>query len=184
PGAEAAYHRAIAIQRALPGNQRDDAALAASLYGLGMELIYRGQYPEAERNLREALRLQQRLFKGPNADTARTLQKLAWVIKERDLSEAIPLDQSAVAMHRALWGAQPHPDFAAALNDLGLLLYDHGDYDQSLQLLQESLAMKRRLLGEKHPEIATALNNIATVLNDKGDLAGAETALRQSLAMQ
>jgi serine/threonine-protein kinase len=184
PGAESAYHQAIAIQRSLRGNERDDEALARSLFGLGTELIEHGHYPEAEHSLREALTLQQRLFKGANADTARTLQKLAWVVKERDLNEAIPFDESAVAMHRALWGAQPHPDFAASLNDLGMLLRDKGDYDQAEGLLRESMAMERRLLGDKHPEIATLLNNIASVLQHKGDLAGAEAAYRQCLAMR
>ena len=184
PGAESAYREAIALQRSLPGGERTDMELAKSLFGLGAELVERGHYPEAERTLHDALALQQRIFPGANPDTARTLQVLARAVDQRDLNEAIPLAQSAVAMHRALWGAQPHPDFAAALNDLGLMLYDKGDYGQSVRLLQESMAMNRRLLGEKHPEIATSLNNIASVLHDEGDLAGAESGYRQSLAMR
>jgi serine/threonine-protein kinase len=184
PGAESAYAEAIALQHSLPGGQRDAAALAKSLFGLGTEQIERGHYPEAERSLRDALALQQRLYTGANEDTARTLQVLARAVNERDVNEAIPLIQRAVAMHRALWGAQPYPDFADALNDLGLMLYDTGDYDHSERLLWESLAMKRRLLGEKHPEIATSLNNIANVMHDKGDLAGAESGYRMSLTMR
>jgi len=184
PGAESAYQQAIAIQRALRGNERDDAALAKSLFGLGNELKERGQYPEAERSLRQALAIQRRLYPSANADTARTLQQLAWVVSQRDLNEAIPLGQEAVTMHRGLWGAQPYPDFADSLNDLGLMLYDKRDYDQSLQLLRDSMAMYRRLFGDKHPEIALSLSNIGLVLNDKGDLAGAEAAHLQSLAMR
>jgi len=184
PGAESAYNQAIAIQRSLPQDKRDEAALARSLFGLGTELIGRGDYSGAERNLREALALQQRLLPGANEDSARTLQVLARAVNQRDLNEAIPLVQSAVAMQRALWGSQPYPDFADALNDLGLMLYDKGDYDQSVRLLQESLAMKRRLVGDKHPEVAAIMGNIASVLLDKGDLAGAETTLRQVLTMQ
>jgi len=184
PGAEDSFRQAIAIQRALPQSERDNAALAQSLYGLGAELIERGAYPAAERQLREALALQQHLFEGANEDTARTLQKLAWAVDQRDLNEALPLAERAVAMHRTLWGPQPHPDFAAAMNDLGLMLYDKGDYEPAVRLLQESLNMNRRLLGDKHPEIALSLNNIANVLHDKGDLAGAESAYQQSLAMR
>ena len=184
PGAESAYREAIALQRSLPNGERNDMVLAKSLFGLGTELIERGRYPEAERSLRDALALQQGLFADANEDTARTLQVLARAVNQRDLNEAIPMAQSAVAMQRALWGAQPHPDFAAGLNDLGLMLYDKGDYEQSVRLLQESMAMNRRLLGEKHPEIATSLNNIANVLHDKGDLAGAESGYRQSLVMR
>ena len=184
PDAESAYQQAIALQRALPRGERSDAALARSLFGLGTELTERNNFAAAEQELREALALQQRLFPGAHEDTARTLQKLAWVVDQRDLNEAIPLAENAVAMHRTLWGSQPYPDFAAALNDLGLMLYAKGDYDQSVRLLQESMAMNRRLLGDKHPEIAVSLNNVANVLLDKGDLAGAESSLRQCLAMR
>jgi tetratricopeptide (TPR) repeat protein len=184
PAAESAYHRAIALQSALPPDQRDDAALARSLYGLGNEQEEAGQFAAAERSLRAALTLQQRLFKGPNVDTARTLQVLAWAVNERDLNEAIPLMQSAVAMQRTLWGAEPYPEYAYALNDLGLLLKSKGDYNGSEKLLRESMAMYRRLLGDKHKEIATSLQNLALVLQLKGDLEGANVTFRQALAMQ
>jgi tetratricopeptide (TPR) repeat protein len=184
PGAASAYQRAIALQSARPPDQRDDAALARSLYGLGNEQEDAGQSADAERSLRAALTLQQRLFKGPNADTARTLETLAWAVSERDLNEALPLMESAVAMQRTLWDAQPYPDYAYALNDLGLLLKYKGDYNASEQLLRESMAMYRRLLGDKHKEIATSLQNLALVLQLKGDLEGANATFRQALAMQ
>jgi tetratricopeptide (TPR) repeat protein len=184
PPAEAAYRKAIALQRSLPADQRDDAALGRALFGLGSEQANAGQYADAERTLRDALALQQRLFNGANADTARTLEELARAVQEHDLNEAIPLMESAVAMQRKLWGAEPYPDYADALNDLGLLLRDQGDYDQSEKLLQESLAMYRRLLGDKHPYVATALNNLGLVQHRKGNLAEAESTFRQALAMQ
>jgi len=184
PDAETAYRRAIALQSSLPTDQRDDAALARSSYGLGNELENSGRFAEAERSLRGALELQRHVFRGPNEDTARTLQVLAWAIRERDLNEAVPLMRSAVAMQRSLWGAEPYPDYAAAVNDLGLMLRDKGDYDQSEKLLRESLAMERRLVGDKHPALALALNNLALTLWRKGDLAQAESTYRQALAMQ
>jgi tetratricopeptide (TPR) repeat protein len=87
-------------------------------------------------------------------------------------------------MQRTLWGAEPYPDYADALNDLGLLLRDKGDNDQSEKLLQESLAMYRRLMGDRHPYVATALGNLALVQHRKGNLAEAESTFRQALALQ
>ena len=184
PAAESDYREAIAVQRALPREQRDDGALARSLYGLGNELENRGESAKAEDALREALALQQTLFTGANEDTARTLGVYAWAIRERSLNEAIPLMEKAVAMQRSLWGVTPYPEYAAALNDLGLMYRDQGDYDRSEQLLRESLAMERRLLGEKHPDLALALNNLGLVLWRKGNLPAAELTFRQTLAMQ
>jgi tetratricopeptide (TPR) repeat protein len=184
PAAETAYRRAIALQSALPADQRDDVALGQSLFGLGEEQEITGRSADAERTLRDALALQQRLFKGANADTARTLQALSWAVSERDPHEALPMMQSAVAMQRKLWGAEPYPDYAGALNDLSVLLKDQGDYDQSEKLLQESLAMYRRLLGDRHPYLGTALNNLGFVQQRKGNLAEAESTYRQALALQ
>ena len=183
--AEQSYRQAIALQRAQPQDRRDSAALARSDLGLGSELAGQGRFAEAERALREALALERKQFAGANEDTARTLQALGKVVDRLGRpSEALPIMREAVAMQRALWGAQPYPDFADAINDLGLLEFEQADYGKAEQAFRESIAMKRRLLGEKHPEIAMGLNNLANVLEDKGDFAGAESAYRQALAMQ
>ena len=65
PGAEIAYREAITLQRSPPGSTDADAALAKSLFGLGTELIERGRYPEAERNLRDALGTAAATLPGP-----------------------------------------------------------------------------------------------------------------------
>jgi|HubBroStandDraft_1064217.scaffolds.fasta_scaffold00064_16 tetratricopeptide (TPR) repeat protein len=185
PDAESDYRRAIALESALPPEQRDAAALGRSLYGLGNELQNRGRFAEAERSLRAALEVQERLSEGgASEDTARTVQVLAWAVSQRDPNEALPLMERAVAMQRTLWGTQPYPDYAAALNDLGLMYRDLGNYNGSERLLRESLAMERRLLGDKHPELALALNNLGLVERRNGDLAGAAGTFRQALAMQ
>jgi len=185
PAAEDAYKQAIAMQRAMPPADRDDRALATSLFGLGLEFVESGHYPEAEKSLREALALQRRILPGAHEDTARTLRVLARAVGERDMNEALPLIKEAVAMQRALWGSQPYPEFADALNDLGVMLhYAVGDYEQAERLMREALAMNRVLVGDKHPWIAMSLNNIANVLQDKGDLAGAEALYQQCLAMR
>jgi tetratricopeptide (TPR) repeat protein len=182
--ADQAYRKAIALQEALPVEQRDQTALGRSLYGLGNELLSQGQYPEAESTLRKALALQRKIVKGPSEDAARTLDDLAWAVRERDPKEALPLMREAVAMQRATWGAQPYPDYADAVNDLGLIYKDQGDYVQAEALLRESLGMLHRLLGDKHPELAKALNNIGQVQQLRGDLDGAEATFRQSLALE
>ena len=184
PSADTAYRQAIAMQYALPVERRDEGALAKSLYGLGNELENRGKFAEAEDTLRKALALQQRLHPGPNEDTARTLGVLAWAVREHDLNQAVPLMRDAVAMQRTLWGVQPYPDYAGAVNDLGLMYRDQGDYGQSETLLRESLSMLHRLVGDKHPDVAQALNNLGLVQQRQGDLTGAETTFRQALAMQ
>ncbi len=182
---EKAYREAIRIASLKPDDHQSRVELANSLYGLGWVLGQAGQYPEAETNLRDALKLQQVLYGISHPAIARTLKDLSRTVAEGgDLNAAIPLMQHAVAMQRELRGNEPHPDLAEVLNDMGLLLDESGDLDGSARFYRESLAMNRRLLGDKHPEIANGLENVALSLQDKGDLAGAETLLRQSLDMR
>jgi tetratricopeptide (TPR) repeat protein len=182
---EKAYREAISIESTRPDDHPSQVKLANSLYGLGWLLAQEGHDPEAEKYLRETLKLQQALYGKSDPTIARTLKDLARAVADGgDLKSAIPLMQRSVAMQRELRGAEPHPDLAEVLNDMGLLLDESGDLDGSEKFYRESLAMNRRLLGDKHPEIANGLENVALSLQDKGDLAGAETLLRQSLDMR
>ncbi len=183
--AEKAYRQAIAIQSARPQDRLSRIELSKTLHGLGTLLEQQGRYADADRILRQALKLQRKLHPGPDGDIAITLKDLARVMAAGgDLNGAIPVMRKALAMQRTLRGTEPHPDLAEAMNDMALLLEEHGDYDGAEKLFREAIAMKRRLYGDKHPEIAAGLNNLAAVLQDKGELAAAESAYRQALAMQ
>jgi tetratricopeptide (TPR) repeat protein len=182
---EKAYREAIRIDAARPKDRQARVALAASLYGLGTLLDLEGRYAEAERDLQAALKLQLDLFGAADPAIARTMKDLARTVADGgDLNNAIPLMRRAVSMERALYPNGPHPDLAEVLNDMGLLLDERGDLDESEKFFRESLAMYRLLLGDKHPYVATALENIALILQDKGDLAGAETLYLESLHMR
>jgi tetratricopeptide (TPR) repeat protein len=182
--AEKQYRDAIAIQSAAPKDAQHQGELANSLYGLGATLARKGSYADAERYLRQALELQRSLYGDATGDTARTYKDISRVMAQAgDLNGAIPVMRHALDLQRKLRGAEPHPDLAEAINDLGMLLEQHGDYDEAEALLRESVTQYRRLLGDKHPYIAVALVNVALVQQDKGDSAGAEATYREALAM-
>jgi tetratricopeptide (TPR) repeat protein len=182
--AEKVYREAISVDASRPKDRASQVQLANALYGFGVLLARQGRYADAQQNLREALKRQQALYGAVDPDVARTLKDLAQALEDGgDLNAALPLMQSAVAMQRQLRGNEPHPDLAEAINDLALLHQLRGDYDDSEKFYLESMAMKRRLYGDKHPEIANALENLASAMQDKGDLARAEPLYRQALAM-
>jgi tetratricopeptide (TPR) repeat protein len=182
--AEKSYIEAIRLESAKPSSRDSQAELATTLHGYGVLLSAKSRYTEAAVKLREALALQRALYGNSHPDIARTLKDLARAVADGgDLSAAIPLMRSAVEMQQTLRGSEPHPDTAEALNDLAMLLWRKGDYDETEKYFNESLAMYRRLLGEKHIYIADGLENLASTLQDKGDLARAEPIYQQSLAM-
>jgi len=184
-GAEQDYRQVLRLLATQPDNQRSREARAKAQYGLGVVLGYEGRYAEARASLSEALAQQRKMYGDINEDTAATLKELADAVdQDGDLKNAIPLMQRAVAVQRKLRGATPHPALAEAINDLASMLEDNNQYDQAEPLFNESLAMMRRLYGNKHPYIATALTNLALLSMKKGDLARSEATYREVLAMQ
>ena len=72
-----------------------------------------------------------------------------------------------------------HPDVAQSLNNLALLLktkvrvkraqepestYSQGKYDEAKPMYEESLHIRRKILGDEHQDVALSLNNIAALL--------------------
>lgn len=71
---------------------------------------------------------------------------------------------------------------AEALRGGGILAWDQGDYAEARVLLEESLALSRRV-GDKQG-IADSLNNLGLVVQDEGDPAAAESLFQESLAIR
>lgn len=91
----------------------------------------------------------------------------------------------AVRLLERLRQVELEPDDAAwAVSALGKVLREQGDLDAALETLQEALAMKRELHGDRpHQEIATSIYNIGLVLQNQGDLEGALAKLEEALGL-
>jgi tetratricopeptide (TPR) repeat protein len=63
-------------------------------------------------------------------------------------------------------------------------LHRRGDHKEAAALLEEALAMQRRLLPEDHPDIATSLNNLANCHESQGEYGKAVLLHEEALAMQ
>jgi tetratricopeptide (TPR) repeat protein len=76
-----------------------------------------------------------------------------------------------------------HPDVALWLNELALLEYTQGRYDEAQSLYQQSLEIRRKVLGEDHPDVATSLSKLAALFKAQGKFDKAELLYRQSLTI-
>lgn len=95
----------------------------------------------------------------------------------------IPYLERAVAIDERDLGTE-HPQTAASMNDLGMILRDRGELDAARPYLERALAIRERVLGSDHPETAASLNNLAMLLADQGELNAARRLLDRALAIR
>ena len=89
--------------------------------------------------------------------------------------------REAVAMQRELHDG-PHPDLAEALNNLGWVIGETGQYRGSRAAVPRGARDEARACwASAHPEIAIGLNNVAFVLYEQGKYDAAEVLYLDAL---
>jgi Tfp pilus assembly protein PilF len=98
-------------------------------------------------------------------------------------SAARQLHERALAIREKVLGPE-HPDTAQSLNNLGVLLKEHGDLAGARPLYERALAIREKVLDPEHPDTAQSLNNLGVLLKEHGDLAGARPLYERALAIR
>jgi serine/threonine-protein kinase len=112
------------------------------------------------------------LFTGANPEVARG----------REVTAHALLARGAVRLERDL-ALEPQTR-AAMLDAIGRAYFGLGEYDAARPLLEEALAMRRRLHAGDHPDVAASLYALAYLLRNQSDFDRAEPLYRESLAMR
>jgi len=99
---------------------------------------------------------------------------------EGNLEDATIIWQRIVVALERLLGPN-HPEISTALNNLGEILRQRGQYTASEPLHRRALAIREKALGPNHPAVAVSLINLGEVLRAKGQYRSAEPLLRRSL---
>jgi len=81
--------------------------------------------------------------------------------------EAVPLNKDMLEQVAAEYGKTGN-EYAAALNNHGMIYDNIGRYSDAEPLLEEALLIRRRVLGADHPDTATSLNNLAALYRVQG----------------
>ena len=74
-------------------------------------------------------------------------------------TEAEPLFRQALKIRESKLGPD-HPDTAASINNLALLLKDQGKYKEAEPLLRQALKICETQLGPDHPTTKIIRNNL------------------------
>jgi serine/threonine protein kinase/tetratricopeptide (TPR) repeat protein len=178
--AEAMHRDALAIRRKLWGDE--NAAVAASLEGVGRALWKERRMTEATSILQQALAIRRKVLGNNHRDVASSLNNLGRVFHYEDKSvEAERCHLEALAILRA----KGDGDRTAVAETLGLLAgakLDLGKLQEAEDAVREDLALLKDQPASTR--YANALGGLGVVLRAQGRLPEAETAFRDSLALQ
>ncbi len=153
------------------------------LHVAGLYLRDRGQYIQAEPLLKRALSMREQVLGDEHADTASTLNQLAWLYAlHGNYQQAEGLLQPALANLERVLGLE-HPELATTLDMLALAYLYEGKYAEAEPLLQRALSIREQALGKNHPLVAESLNDLALLYYYQGKYAQAEPLFQQALAL-
>ncbi|NND45658.1 MAG: tetratricopeptide repeat protein [Xanthomonadales bacterium] len=157
---------------------------ARMLSNLATTLNALGQYDEAERALREALGIYEKLHGGvAHPRVAAAHNNLAQALQRAGNPVAAePHLRRAWELAAELFGEQD-PRYVVASGNLGNLYRQLGDWNRSERLLAESLELRLTLLGEQHPSYGTGLGLLAALRLDQGQWEAALHLSEEALAV-
>merc|ERR1719249_447410 len=73
---------------------------------------------------------------------------------------------------------------ATMLNILALVYRDQNKYKEAANLLNDTLAIREKTLGENHPAVAATLNNLAVLYGKRGKYKDAEPLCKRALEIR
>jgi serine/threonine protein kinase/tetratricopeptide (TPR) repeat protein len=134
-------------------------------------------FAEAERLDRQTLDTRRKLLGHDHANVARSLLRLARVVRNGDLAQAEALDREAAAIYRKLH----HPELGDALRDLALVLVYENKFSEADAPNQEALSVFRKAPGDHRLEIAMTLVRLGSIRRGQGKLAETEKLMLDQL---
>jgi eukaryotic-like serine/threonine-protein kinase len=152
-----------------------------------------GNYDAADKLYREALELRERLFGPRDPRVADVLDNIGtnldrWARKtegdegRRLATDAFAIGQRALAIREETLGPD-HPSVARSLQNLSLMMDQHGHRNAARPLLARALRIKETALGPDHVELTTTLNYLADLEEQDGHLEEALAGYRRSTAL-
>jgi tetratricopeptide (TPR) repeat protein len=182
--AEEAHREALAINRKLYGSNAHPY-FARSVNNLGLVYQSQGKLDDARALYLEALEMTKKMVGPEHLHVVFSLHNLASVARDQSrLPEAERLTRDAIAMSKKLGNAGG----IGRILDMDLcflaeVLRDERRFDQAKEAASESLALRRKVLGNEHVDVAYTLLILATILDRQGKMADAEPLCRECLAI-
>jgi CHAT domain-containing protein/tetratricopeptide (TPR) repeat protein len=149
------------------------------------ESVRQGHYSEAEISARGLILTVEAGHGAESVEAADVLDALVealWRGGKSGESETRELAERAVRIREKTQGSD-HIDLAKSLTNLGIVLFEAGDYAGARPLQERALAIREKDLGPDHPDVAKSLNELGLVFCQTGDYAKARPLYERALAI-
>jgi serine/threonine protein kinase/tetratricopeptide (TPR) repeat protein len=157
---------------------------AASLNGLGVELMAQHKLPEAAAMHAKALAIRQRFLGSEAAETAASLNDLGAVYRDQGrLAKAEAMAREALRIREKLFRNESL-EVSDSLRNLCMALGYQGKWEEAEQNARKVLAIRRKMLPSDHPALASALDDLAWAANGRRNFQEAEALEREALAIR
>ena len=177
------YEYAAVLRRRL--HDKDDERLQGVLYRLATVLWKQGELEDALAMRLDLAATTARTLGPSHPDHAESLSNLGNTYADMgDLDRAVEHLRAAVAIGRTLEGEANELNLARFLNNLGSVHFDRRAYADALELFDEALAIRSRLLGEHSDVYAITLVNRGNAQLNLGRLEDAERTLRRAVQLE
>lgn len=163
PQAEAAYERALGVQRQADQEHPDQAA---TLRGLARVHLSRGNPAAAEVRFRRAHDLRRAALGDRHPSTAESLADVASLAQQAgDLRAAEGMFREVADVRRDAYGPS-HPETVNALHSLAIVLWGRNELNAAVTTIEDALAP----LPDTHPDRGPLRHTLAQVYHARGEL--------------
>ena len=174
------FQRALDVRLKSLGPEHPDATSAMLL--VGVMLSRKGDDAEAEKYLRQVVRLRRQSLEADVPQLAKSYFMLADHLAQypdaQQETEQLYRDGLTLLEHRF---GPDHLGRAHGLSNLAILLDEQERFEEAESLYRESLRLRKAIFEEKHPTVAEAISHLANHLQRRGQLTEAEELHREAL---
>ena len=153
----------------------------ASLSLLASVFESRGNYNEAEKMNRRALKGYEKVLGIEHPDTLTSVNNLAWVLESQgNYNEAEKMNRRALKEREKVLGIE-HPDTLISVSNLASVLRYQGNYNEAEKMNRRALKEREKVLGIEHPDTLISVSNLASIFTSQGKYNEAEEMNRRAL---
>ena len=151
---------------------------------IGQTYLDLGSYPEARKQLEQALDLRRRVLGAEDAKTLKTLTSLGRVaLQQGKYAEAEALEGQALQGQRRVLGPE-HPDTLLSMHDLAAVYLNEGKCAQAAALDAQTVEIRKRVLGPEHPDRLVSMSDLAADYLCESEYAQAAALDEQTLEIR